>query len=75
MIRDMVNKIADAGANVLFCQKGIDDLAQHYLAKAGIMAVRRVKNQTWKNWPEQPVPPWSPTSKTWTSKTWDWPAL
>jgi thermosome len=43
MIRDMVNKIADAGANVLFCQKGIDDLAQHYLAKAGIMAVRRVK--------------------------------
>jgi len=43
MIRDMVNKIADAGATVLFCQKGIDDLAQHYLAKAGIMAVRRVK--------------------------------
>ena len=43
MIRDMVNKIADAEANVLFCQKGIDDLAQHYLAKAGIMAVRRVK--------------------------------
>jgi len=43
MIRDMVSKIEDAGANVLFCQKGIDDLAQHYLAKAGIMAVRRVK--------------------------------
>ena len=43
MIRDMVDKIADAGASVLFCQKGIDDLAQHYLAKAGIMAVRRVK--------------------------------
>ena len=43
MIKDMVNKIADAGATVLFCQKGIDDLAQHYLAKAGIMAVRRVK--------------------------------
>ena len=43
MIRDMVAKIEDAGANVLFCQKGIDDLAQHYLAKAGIMAVRRVK--------------------------------
>lgn len=43
MIQDMVNKIADAGANVLFCQKGIDDLAQHYLAKAGILAVRRVK--------------------------------
>ncbi len=43
MIRDMVAKIEDAGANVLFCQKGIDDLAQHYLAKAGIMAVRRIK--------------------------------
>jgi archaeal chaperonin len=43
MIRDMVAKIEDAGAKVLFCQKGIDDLAQHYLAKAGIMAVRRVK--------------------------------
>ncbi len=43
MIKDMVDKIVDAGANVLFCQKGIDDLAQHYLAKGGIMAVRRVK--------------------------------
>ncbi|MDD1774111.1 MAG: TCP-1/cpn60 chaperonin family protein, partial [Methanobacterium sp.] len=43
MIKEMVAKIADAGANVLFCQKGIDDLAQHYLAKAGVMAVRRVK--------------------------------
>ena len=43
MIKDMIIKIEDAGANVLFCQKGIDDLAQHYLAKAGIMAVRRVK--------------------------------
>ncbi len=43
MIRDMVDKVSDAGANVLFCQKGIDDLAQHYLAKAGVLAVRRVK--------------------------------
>ncbi|MCD6448522.1 MAG: TCP-1/cpn60 chaperonin family protein [Thermoplasmata archaeon] len=43
MIRDMVDKIKAAGANVLICQKGIDDLAQHYLAKAGIFAVRRVK--------------------------------
>ncbi|MGA2677162.1 MAG: thermosome subunit alpha [Methanobacterium sp.] len=43
MIKGMVDKIVDAGANVLFCQKGIDDLAQHYLAKAGVMAVRRVK--------------------------------
>lgn len=43
MIREMVEKIQNAGANVLFAQKGIDDLAQHYLAKAGILAVRRVK--------------------------------
>ncbi len=43
MIKDMVDKIKAAGANVLICQKGIDDLAQHYLAKAGIFAVRRVK--------------------------------
>ena len=43
MVKEMVNKIADSGANVLFAQKGIDDLAQHYLAKAEIMAVRRVK--------------------------------
>jgi archaeal chaperonin len=43
MIRNIVDKIADSGANVLFCQKGIDDIAQHYLSKAGIFAVRRVK--------------------------------
>ena len=39
----MVDKLHDVGANVLICQKGIDDIAQHYLAKHGIMAVRRVK--------------------------------
>jgi thermosome len=43
MLKDMVDKIKDSGANVLLTQKGIDDLAQHYLAKAGIFAVRRVK--------------------------------
>ncbi|MBW9222525.1 TCP-1/cpn60 chaperonin family protein [Methanothermococcus sp. SCGC AD-155-C09] len=43
MIKDMVDSIKASGANVVFCQKGIDDLAQHYLAKAGILAVRRVK--------------------------------
>ncbi|MGI0090706.1 MAG: thermosome subunit beta [Nitrososphaerales archaeon] len=43
MLKDMVQKISDAGANVLICQKGIDDVAQHYLAKAGILSVRRVK--------------------------------
>jgi thermosome len=43
MLKEMVDKISGAGANVVFCQKGIDDLAQYYLAKAGILAVRRVK--------------------------------
>ncbi len=43
MLKSMVDKIKDSGANVVICQKGIDDLAQHYLAKEGILAVRRVK--------------------------------
>ncbi len=43
MIKDMVDKVKESGANVLICQKGIDDLAQYYLAKAGVFAVRRVK--------------------------------
>jgi len=43
MLRNMAQKVIDSGANVLISQKGIDDLAQHYLAKAGVYAVRRVK--------------------------------
>ncbi len=43
MLKDMVDKIVKSKANVVFIQKGIDDVAQHYLAKAGIAAVRRVK--------------------------------
>jgi len=43
MLKDMVEKVEKAGANVLICQKGIDDLAQHLLAKEGIMAARRAK--------------------------------
>lgn len=43
MIKDMVGKIISSGANVVFCQKGIDDLAQYYLQKEGIYALRRVK--------------------------------
>ncbi len=43
MLKTMVDKLHDIGSNVLICQKGIDDIAQHYLAKHGIMAVRRVK--------------------------------
>ena len=43
MIKGIVDKVVASKANVLFCQKGIDDIAQHYLATAGIFAVRRVK--------------------------------
>ena len=43
MLKSMVDKIHEIGANVLICQKGIDDIAQHYLAKQGILSVRRVK--------------------------------
>ena len=43
MLKAMVDKIKETGANVVVCQKGIDDIAQHYLAKAGILAVRRAK--------------------------------
>ncbi|MFB6160099.1 MAG: thermosome subunit beta [Haloferacaceae archaeon] len=42
-LKEKVQQIVDTGANVVFCQKGIDDMAQHYLAKKGILAVRRVK--------------------------------
>ena len=43
MLKEMVGKIKTSGANIIFCQKGIDDMAQHFLAKKGILAARRVK--------------------------------
>ena len=43
ILKDMVDKIKNSGANVVICQKGIDDIAQHYLAKSAILTVRRVK--------------------------------
>ena len=43
MLKNMVDKVIGSGATVVLCQKGIDDMAQHYLSKAGIVAVRRVK--------------------------------
>jgi len=49
MVHTMVNKVVKSGATVLFCQKGIDDVAQHYLAKAGILAVRRLKKSDIEN--------------------------
>ena len=42
-IRGLVEKIQASGANAIVCQKGIDDLAQHYMSKAGIFAIRRAK--------------------------------
>ena len=43
MLKRKVDQVMETGANVLFCQKGIDDMAQHYLAKAGVLSARRVK--------------------------------
>jgi len=43
MLKQMVETIAESGANVVFCQKGVDDLAQHFFAKKGMYVVRRVK--------------------------------
>ena len=48
ILNEMVEKIAKTGANVIFCQKGIDDVAQHFLAKQGIFAARRVKESDMK---------------------------
>ncbi len=43
MLKNLVDKVSKSSANVVLCQKGIDDMAQYYLAKAGILAVRRIK--------------------------------
>ena len=43
MLKNIADKVKETGANVVFCQKGIDDKVQHYLAKEGILAVRRIK--------------------------------
>ncbi|MFN3527547.1 MAG: thermosome subunit beta [Candidatus Altarchaeaceae archaeon] len=48
MLKEMVDKIKESGANVVFSQKGIDDIAQYYLAKYGIAAARRVKESDMK---------------------------
>ena len=49
MVHTMADKVIASGATVVFCQKGIDDTAQHYLTKAGILAVRRVKKSDMEN--------------------------
>ncbi len=48
MLKKMTDRIVNAGANVVFCQKGIDDIAQHFMAKQDIYAVRRIKKSDMK---------------------------
>ncbi|KXB03600.1 thermosome subunit, partial [candidate division MSBL1 archaeon SCGC-AAA261F19] len=47
-LKEMVDKIADTGANVVICQKGIDDMVQHFLSKRDIFAIRRAKKSDMK---------------------------
>ena len=47
-LRGYVDALVDAGVDVVFCQKGVDDLAQHFMAKAGLLAFRRVKKSDMK---------------------------
>lgn len=49
MIKDVVNKVVNSGATAVFCQKGVDELARHYLAKAGIFVIHRVKKKELKH--------------------------
>ncbi len=49
MLKQMADKVINSGANVVLCQKGIDDMVQHYLAKKGIIAARRVKKSDLEN--------------------------
>ena len=44
MLKDMVSSVTQAGANVIFCEKGIDDMALHFLGKAGVLAVKSVSS-------------------------------
>ncbi len=48
MLKKMVEKIVTAGANVVVCQKGIDDMAQHFLARKGVLAIQRAKESDMK---------------------------
>jgi thermosome len=48
MLKEMVEKVKNSGANVLLCQKGLDDLVEHYLAKEGIFAIKRVSGSDMK---------------------------
>ncbi len=56
ILKSYVDKLKSIGVNVVIAQKGIDDTAQHFLAKAGIMAVRRVKRSDIEKLAKQPAP-------------------
>lgn len=56
MLKSMVQKVKESGANVVFCQKGIDDLAQHFLAKEGIYAAGVSRSPTWRGSAGPPEP-------------------
>ena len=75
MVKSIVDKIVKSGANVLFCQKGIDDIAQHYLAKAGIFAARRVKKSDMEKLARATGAPSSPPSTRSARKNSERPAL
>ena len=49
MLKAMVDKIVASGANVVICQKGIDDMAQHFLSRKGVVAIRRAKKSDMEN--------------------------
>ena len=49
MLKDMVNSVTKSGANVIFCEKGIDDMALHFLGKAGVLALKRKQQRHGKN--------------------------
>ena len=74
MLKDMVDKIKKTGANVVFCQKGVDDLVQHYLAKAASWPPAVSRNPTSRCSPRRPAPGSAPASMSWQKKTWASPA-
>jgi chaperonin GroEL (HSP60 family) len=55
MLKEMVTTITKSGANVVFCEKGIDDMALHFLGKAGVLAAKSISSSDMKNSQEPPV--------------------
>jgi len=70
----MADKIKAAGADVVFCQKGIDDMVQHFLSKEGIIAARRIKESDMEKLARATADESSLTLKISKQKTWVWRA-